>query len=149
MIYPLMLVVSPITICFVFAIQTADDDDRQDLAKLQGTWTAVSFVRRGETVTSAEKLKGIGFVVKDNKYYQGKLSAKHVYQEFKLDAGKTPKEIDFVNVQLNSRTVLLGIYDLDGDRLKLCYAAVSGSRPTEFTIKRGDNQYLWILERQR
>jgi uncharacterized protein (TIGR03067 family) len=50
---------------------------------------------------------------------------------FKLDAAQTPKHIDLV---LPDRT-LKGIYETDGQTLKIAYALSGDARPTEFASK--------------
>ncbi|WP_159452170.1 TIGR03067 domain-containing protein [Singulisphaera sp. GP187] len=67
---------------------------------------------------------------------------------FKLDPTSTPKAIDLV---LPTGTTLRGIYDLDGDRLKLCFTGPSGkaamARPTGFSVP-GSGARLVVIERE-
>jgi hypothetical protein len=49
---------------------------------------------------------------------------------FKLHPETSPKGIDFV--QPSTRSTSMGIYQLDGDTLKICRAGMSRPRPTSF-----------------
>lgn len=65
---------------------------------------------------------------------------------FKLDAGKTPKEIDLLATKPGGEASL-GIYSLDGDTLKICFARAAAARPTEFRTKPGDKRHLLTFKR--
>jgi len=41
----------------------------------------------------------------------------------------------------------LGIYELDGDKVKFCFAAPGKDRPTEFTADAGSLQTLSVWKR--
>jgi uncharacterized protein (TIGR03067 family) len=68
-----------------------------------------------------------------------------------LDPTKTPKAIDF---EITSGTykgvVYLGIYELDGDTLRICFAMPDRPvRPTEFTAGKGSVRALSELKREK
>lgn len=127
------------------------DKDKGDLVELQGTWTTVSFsfVYDGKVVSPEKFIKGIGLVVKGNKYYHGKLKGEVSFQDFSLNSNKRPKEIDFVNVDLSKRTVKTGIYELEGDRLRICCGPTPDERPTSFEVTLELRQYLWEFKRMK
>jgi len=54
--------------------------------------------------------------------------------DFKIDPSKMQKEIDItMHLKQGDRTIL-GIYEIKGDELKVCYYAnQTGRRPTEFS----------------
>jgi uncharacterized protein (TIGR03067 family) len=63
---------------------------------------------------------------------------------FKLDPTQKPKTIDLTHAgEKKSR----GIYRLEGDRLKICYAVNAKKRPAEFQTKVGAQQFLFVLKR--
>lgn len=63
---------------------------------------------------------------------------------FKLDPTKTPKTID---VESGTTGALAGIYELDGDTLKVCLAKTVGTdRPTEFKGDK-DKHLMMTLKR--
>jgi uncharacterized protein (TIGR03067 family) len=65
---------------------------------------------------------------------------------YRLDAGKTPKQID-IGVAKDS-VHIKGIYLLDGDELRLCLAQPGKARPAVFPEKPAPGEVL-ILQRQK
>jgi hypothetical protein len=65
---------------------------------------------------------------------------------YRLDAGKTPKQID-IGVAKDSVRIK-GIYVLDGDELRLCLAQPDKDRPAAFPEKPAPGEVL-ILQRQK
>jgi uncharacterized protein (TIGR03067 family) len=58
---------------------------------------------------------------------------------FKSDPSKSPKTIDYVNTAgANKGKTQLGIYELEGDLLRVCMAAPGSERPSRFESVRGD-----------
>lgn len=61
-----------------------------------------------------------------------------------LDESTTPKSIDIVGLagKENEKTKTYpGIYEIDGDRLRICYAETSPKRPTQFESNGHDNLF--------
>jgi uncharacterized protein (TIGR03067 family) len=53
--------------------------------------------------------------------------------KFTIDPTKKPKTIDYVMLAgLTKGKKQLGIYELDGDRVKFCFAAPGQERPSAF-----------------
>ncbi len=46
------------------------------------------------------------------------------------------------------KEVMLGIYELEGDGYRVCFAPVGKPRPSEFTSKSGSGNILQVWERQ-
>ena len=62
---------------------------------------------------------------------------------YKIDPAANPKAMETTaSTGPYKDKPLLGIYELDGDSLKICYAAPGKDRPTEFNSKAGSG---WIL----
>jgi uncharacterized protein (TIGR03067 family) len=60
---------------------------------------------------------------------------------FTLDRSKFPNEIDYVIVQgMNAGKTQLGIFELNGPMLKLCFAAPGNPRPDAFSSAHGDSR---------
>jgi uncharacterized protein (TIGR03067 family) len=79
------------------------------------------------------------------------LMAGQIYFKAKLtiDPSKKPKTIDFQMTEgVTKGKTQLGIYELEGDTFKSCFAAPSAERPTDFTTKPGDGRTLsvWKLD---
>jgi uncharacterized protein (TIGR03067 family) len=75
------------------------------------------------------------------------------FREFtiKLDSAKKPKSIDLTLTQgVGKGKVGLGIYELDGDTLKLCFPQdENAARPTEFKSTDGSRHGLLTMRRQK
>jgi uncharacterized protein (TIGR03067 family) len=121
------------------------DDAKKDQEKLQGTWAVVEGPPGGKMVFDGDK-----FTVRhdDKDLYKG---------TFKIDPSKSPKTIDLMVAEDNSGggtakgKTSLGIYQLDGDKLKWC-ANEPGKeqRPKEFAKQAGgDRLLLVIFEREK
>lgn len=69
---------------------------------------------------------------------------------FKIDATKTPKEIDIMDESgVKNDKTKLGIYELNGDTYKYCLAPAAKPRPTEFTSKEGSGHSLGVSKRAK
>jgi RNA polymerase sigma factor (sigma-70 family) len=108
------------------------DSDEQ---KLQGTWEVTSLKLDGRPFDDALPLKKLVF--KGDKLLAG---FEHGEGEFavKVDPFSKPAKIDLLGQDDSpyEGTMLLGVYSLDGDNLKIC-AVSSGKRPTELTVREG------------
>jgi uncharacterized protein (TIGR03067 family) len=68
--------------------------------------------------------------------------------EFTADASKSPKEIDYLNTAgPHKGKRQQGIYQFDGDVLRVCVAAPGDSRPAEFQSVAGDRRTLTAWKR--
>jgi uncharacterized protein (TIGR03067 family) len=69
---------------------------------------------------------------------------------YHLSPAKTPKSIDFTpTAGPDKGKPLPGIYELDGDDLKICFGKVGGPRPSGFTTAAGSGHVLVVLKRDR
>jgi uncharacterized protein (TIGR03067 family) len=67
---------------------------------------------------------------------------------YKLDPSKKPAEIDLSPTAGEIKgKVFPGIYELDGDSLKLCRNQPGQKRPNEFVSNKGSDEVLLILKR--
>jgi len=68
---------------------------------------------------------------------------------YTLDPVHTPKRIEVRYEKDGKPVTRAGIYELDGDTLKICYA--DKERPKEFATKKvaGDKQRLFVLKREK
>jgi uncharacterized protein (TIGR03067 family) len=112
---------------------------KKELERFRGTWARVSEnadVARWTLVYEGNKAHA----------YEGdRLDNKGV---LKTDPYKVPKTYEYTPSEgsIKGETVL-GIYELDGDTLRICYVCASSNRarPTEFSIgpKGGDDVSVW------
>jgi len=130
------------------AVGAAQDAAKADLDKLQGRWVVVALTESGKEAPK-DSVKGDEFVVKGSQYTMK--TGKDTYRGgLKLDAGKTPKQIDatFIDDQGKEQGKALGIYELSGDRLKICWKH-KGERPTTFASPPDSGVRLMELKRDR
>ena len=122
---------------------------KKDLAQLQGEWSMASGIRGGQALPN-EMLKNSRRVCKADEttvVIGGQLLMK---ARFTLDASKKPKTIDYqITDGTNAGKTQLGIYELDGDTVKFCFAAPGKDRPTDFSSKAGDGGTLSVWNRDK
>ena len=67
-----------------------------------------------------------------------------------IDPMSQPKTIDFVPTEgANAGQTYLGIYQIEGDARKVCFAPPGKDRPTEFASKPGSGHILVAFEREK
>jgi uncharacterized protein (TIGR03067 family) len=119
----------------------AGDADK-DRKQLQGTWSVVMAKLGGKKPSKAE-LKDVKVI------FHGNLMTLQYGREekgtFKLDASKKPKAMDVTLERKGKKETALFIYELNGDKLKLCWRKPGGERPTSFTAKDPDG--VMVLKR--
>jgi uncharacterized protein (TIGR03067 family) len=118
-----------------------------DLDGMQGTWNLVSAMEDGNGL-SKEKVKQTTIVVKGNTFRFPGLAEDATARAgtFKLDATKKPKEMDSTSAE---KEVMLGIYELEPDSYKVCFAPAGKPRPSDFSSAPGSGQILQVWERQK
>jgi RNA polymerase sigma factor (sigma-70 family) len=137
---------------------------KKDLELLQGTWN-IDTMAWGARSLPRELMTGYKFVFAGTKLTwegaigmtkrAGKVTAiDGVFPcDFKIDPGKSPKQIDITlhlkKVNKGDRT-LLGIYEIKGDTLKVCYfSSQTGRRPSELATKDNPNIGYIVLSRAK
>ncbi len=121
---------------------------QKDRKLMAGTWRVVAHEKDGKKIPDDQSTKTKAIIDPEGKL-SVQVEGKSVSQaSLKLDPTKKPKQADlaFSEGELKGKT-LLGIYDLDGDNLKLCYSP-GKDRPTEFASKPGSGQVLFLLKRE-
>jgi len=119
---------------------------KTDLDRLQGTWNLVSAIQDGNALPE-DKVKQTTIVFKGDTFrFPG--SAEYATSKsgtIKLDETKTPKEMDAISTE---KEVMLGIYALEENGYKVCFAPAGKPRPTEFTSTPGSGYILQSWQRQ-
>jgi uncharacterized protein (TIGR03067 family) len=129
------------------ADNSQDPTSRKDLERFQGTWKLVSAMKDGKALPE-DKVKKTTIVYKDDTFRFPELAEDATSREgtFKLDATKKPKQMDSISTR---KEVMLGIYELEGDRYKICFAPAGKPRPSGFASKRGSGHILQVWERKK
>jgi RNA polymerase sigma factor (sigma-70 family) len=115
---------------------------REDLNRLQGPWTMIDVTINGLPLPPA----GVGFQFEGNScQFVAPDGSTLSTMTFTLDPTQDPKQIDLTLLPQGSPA--LGIYELSGDELRLCYYT-KGARPREFA-SRHENEQLYRFGRSR
>jgi uncharacterized protein (TIGR03067 family) len=128
-------------------------DDRADvdkeLKKFHGVWTFES-AEAGGKKTPADELKGLTVTFAGDTYTVRKGDEVIQAGTQKLDPSKSPKAIDVtVTEGLNKGAVMLGIYEIDGDTLRVCFDEGGKKRPTEFKSAAGSETFVNVHKRAK
>jgi uncharacterized protein (TIGR03067 family) len=128
----------------------ADDSAiKQDLAKLQGAWVMVSGSADGQPVPE-EMRRQMRRVCKGDEATTTMGGQVFLKAKITLDPSKTPKSIDYQMLEgFTKGKTQLGIYEVEGDTFKACFAAPGSERPKDFTTKPGDGRTLTVWKREK
>jgi uncharacterized protein (TIGR03067 family) len=124
------------------AVLMAADAPESDQEKFQGTWAVILGEREGVKL-SEEAAREIQVIVEGDRY-------RHVRGDrtqagtIKLDPTKRPREIDITPA--DGKTIL-GIYTIEGDTHKVCFAEYGGGRPTGFSTEPESGLSLYVMRR--
>ena len=112
------------------------DDD-----SIQGVWLPAVAELAGKPFPD-EVRKTIKLEIKDDKYTV--TVGKALDQgSIKLNPTAKPKELDITGTDgPNKGRTILGIYEREGDTLRICYDLSGKGRPTEFKTKEGSQLFL-------
>jgi uncharacterized protein (TIGR03067 family) len=119
---------------------------QKDEDRIRGTWLPVS-VEEGGMKQPDEKLKDSKIVFGADGKLNVTVQGKEMEGTYKLDATKKPKAIDVTINEGGKEQTHKGIYLLEKDSLKLCFAAPD--RPTEFATQAGTKSFLIVLKRAK
>jgi uncharacterized protein (TIGR03067 family) len=124
------------------AVLMAADAPESDQGKFQGTWAVILGEREGVKL-SEEAAREIKVVIEGDRY-------RHIRGEttqtgtIRLDRTKMPKTIDVTPA--DGKTIL-GIYTIEGDTHKVCFAEYGGGRPTGFSTEPESGKSLYVMRR--
>ena len=127
----------------------ADDkpDVAKELKKFRGDWTFES-VESGGKKFPAEPFEGRTVSFDGDKYSVKRGDKVEEAATLKLDPSESPKAFDVaVTGGPNKGAVMLGIYEFDGDTLKVCFVPKGKKRPTEFKTTDGSPAILVVHKR--
>ena len=139
----------PFVAALLVAADKPDDASKKDLEQLQGDWGAVSTTIDGNRLGDDES-QVVFRTIKGNEYSVSVYDKPVGKGTLTLDATKKPKEMDSRPANAaKDAPPLLGIYELDGDTLRTCYALAGKERPKDFECKKGSGHTLTVWKREK
>jgi uncharacterized protein (TIGR03067 family) len=129
--YPLALVALLLVVS-----ASAQPDDQQEKKALDGTWNVVK-LSKGTVTAAKELIDPLTFVIAGDRMKMMVKDMVVAEVELKIDPSKQPRQIDVTDLTGPQKgMVSLGIYELDGNKLKTCFfvdATDPKKRPDSFT----------------
>jgi uncharacterized protein (TIGR03067 family) len=111
----------------------------KELEQLQGTWRLVASERDGQV----EKIQALNQQLITIKERSFSVPGAQVVK-FRIDPLESPKTIDFYH-----QYTVPGIYELNGDNLKICICANTGERPNDFTTGPLSKRRIMVMVREK
>jgi uncharacterized protein (TIGR03067 family) len=126
-----------------------EDANKKDQKAMQGDWAGDRFVRDGMAFPD-DDAQGFFRTNKDDTYTVFRFRKKISSGKFKLDASKSPKQINMIPDGAPEGVSIKGIYKIEGNKLTICYALPKQDRPTAFESKEktGHTLTVWIREKK-
>src|SRR5262245_47823317 len=142
-------VLAALTVCLLFGPAMAQDA-KDELKKFAGSWKMTKFESGDKKAPPEEFFAKIRFVFEGEKLLVKVEGQTKDETTFKIDPSKKPKQIDVTSsMGPNKGKVAEGIYELDGDKLKICTPQPGEPRPTEFKAPMGSKTGILYLERDK
>jgi uncharacterized protein (TIGR03067 family) len=117
---------------------------QDDLAKLQGTWNIVALEMDGQKMPAG----GDGRIVVDGDRFTSEGMGATYKGKLTVDPKQKPKAFDLkFTAGPEKGNTNLGIYELKGDRWKICLDFHGKQRPKEFAAAAGSGRAVEVLER--
>src|SRR5213080_5203195 len=120
---------------------------KTDLDRFQGTWYLVMAMQDGKMLPE-DKVKQTTIVFKDDTFRFPE-SAEYATSKsgtIKLDENKTPKEMDAISTEKED---MLGIYAVEENGYKVCFAPPGKPRPTDMGSAPGSGYILQVWAREK
>ena len=126
-----------------------NEDVKKDLAQLQGEWSMVSGSADGQPMPEA-MLKQMKRVCKGDETTTTMGGRVFIKAKITIDPSKKPKTINYEMTEgFTKGKKQFGIYELDGDTFKSCFAAAGAERPSDFVSNPGDGRTLSVWKRDK
>ena len=121
-------------------------EDKDTVGKLDGSYSIISGEKEGRVIPTQD-LEGSIITIKD-----GKIVGTHKNREeffscpYTIDASAKPFKISMTNTSPNAQAKkAMGIIDVNGDMVSLCYNLPNGDVPTSFKTR--EKQHCFVLKR--
>jgi uncharacterized protein (TIGR03067 family) len=129
-------------------LAVADDTEKQEavqkeLKKFEGTWVMVAAERNGVKAPE-DAVKTVRVIIKGDKFTI-KEGDNTIEGTIVLDPSKNPRAYAASATENGKKISTVGIYEFDGDTLKVCYTPEGEERPKEFSTKGGTDEHPIML----
>ena len=125
------------------------DPVKKDADLIQGVWRGVSSISDGQETPKAE-LDVMRLIVKDDRWNYAIGDGPPIFNpapKFVLNFDAKLKTIDVVSTKQKGQSLLRGIYEIEGDTMKVCFAVGNAERPKEFTGTAGSKSGITVYKR--
>lgn len=116
-----------------------------DLARMRGDWMVAEMKQNG-IKHPPEDSQSLFRTVDGDKFSVFRYSRKLSEGTFKIDPTKSPKTIDSTFANMLDGPSVQGIYEFDGDKLRICNAPPGKPRPKDFGCRLGSMHTLIVWE---
>jgi uncharacterized protein (TIGR03067 family) len=132
------------------ALPLALDDNKAETARsdaeaIKGQWLMSKAIVSG--VPNLVQAGRIRYFFDTTSYIKSNDDKVIVEGEFTIDPAKSPKTIDLVSGPVESPLRWQGIYEIEGDVLRMAFSGQSDVRPASFERKHGASGHLFVLKR--
>lgn len=136
------------TITLLLAVITRGQGAGNDLEKLAGIWTCASATNDGKLVAD-ETVKSLRLSMTKEGGYKTQRGDQVLFDSVcMIDSTKKPKHIDLIGTEgQNKGKVAQGIYEVEGEILRICYTMPGKERPKEFASNPGSEATLIVWKR--
>jgi uncharacterized protein (TIGR03067 family) len=116
------------------------------MRELDGVWTCESGTVNGKPLDDA-MARTLKLTLNGEQYKTEGQYGVLFDSTYSIDTRPDPKHIDMMGIGELAGKIGKGIYELDGDRLTMCYTMPGKERPMSFECKEGSEAQLLVWRR--
>jgi uncharacterized protein (TIGR03067 family) len=121
---------------------------KKDMSALQGEWSMVSGSADGQSMPEEMRTQ-MKRVCKGDSITVTMGAETYLKAKIAINPSTKPKTIDYEMTDGPTKgKKQLGIYELNGDTFKACFASPGAERPADFSGKAGDHRTLSVWKRE-
>ena len=134
----------------IWPVRAADSEGiKKELAQLQGEWSMLSGSADGQPMPDGMR-KQMKRLCKGDETTTTMGEQMFLKAKITIDPSKNPKTIDYDMMDgFTKGKKQLGIYEVDAETFKSCFAKPGEGRPADFTSKPGDGRTLSVWKRKK